>query len=269
MLAPQVTDAMRTPAAVEIAGLHVDFADGGGTFAALADVSLSIPRHGFVSLIGSSGCGKTTLLRAMADLVQPRSGSIEIDGQTPHEARLAHAYGFVFQSATLMPWRDCHANVSLPMEVMGWPKARRQQEADRALEVVGLSHVAHRYPWQLSGGMQQRVSIARALTFGARILLMDEPFGALDEITREALNVHLRDLWARTGITVVFVTHSIAEAVFLSTEIVVMAARPGRIIDIIASEMPAKRDLSMRHDAAFVSTEARVRAALERGSLHV
>jgi NitT/TauT family transport system ATP-binding protein len=236
-----------------------------GEMPALSNVDLTI-RHGdFVSLIGPSGCGKTTLLRAIADLVQPSAGTLLVNGATPHAARLARAYGYVFQAPALYPWRSVARNVMLPLEVIGMPKAERVARAARYLDLVGLAGFGRKFPWQLSGGMQQRVSIARALSFEPGLLLMDEPFGALDEITRDGLNLHLHQLWRRTGLTSVFVTHSIQEAVFLSTRIVVISARPGRVVADIACDLPAERTLELRETPAFLEIANRVRAALRDG----
>jgi len=254
--------------AVAAEKLSVRFGDGERATLALSEVDLTIGQGDFVSLIGPSGCGKTTLLRAIADLVQPSSGLLRVNGMTPEAARLARAYGYVFQAPALLPWRSVARNIMLPLEIMGMPAAQRRAEVGRYLDLVGLSAFARKFPWQLSGGMQQRVSIARALSFKPSLLLMDEPFGALDEITRDGLNVHLRDLWARTGLTGVFVTHSIPEAVFLSTHIVVMSARPGRIVEVILSDLPRQRSLEDRDTPAFLAVSRRVREALHLGYGH-
>ncbi len=241
------------------------FESDGQRTEALSHVSLSVPSGGFVSLIGPSGCGKTTLLRAIADLERPTSGTLSVTGRTPEQARQARAYGYVFQAPALFPWRTVERNVWLPLEVMGFSRAEQRQRAQKYLELVGLEKFRRRFPWQLSGGMQQRVSIARALSFEPSLLLMDEPFGALDEITRDGLNLHLNRLWRRTGMTVVFVTHSIPEAVFLSTRIVVMSPRPGRVIEEIAVELPGERELDMRETPEFLRVAHRVREALRAG----
>ncbi len=237
---------------------------GGGTVA-LKDANLDIGRGEFVSLIGPSGCGKTTLLRLLADLIEPSSGSISIGGKSPAEARRDRAYGYVFQAPTLMEWRTVLANVLLPLEVMGFPREERQRRAEAMLALVGLEKFADKYPWQLSGGMQQRVSIARALSFDPQLLYMDEPFGALDEITRENLNLELLRLWRETGKTVIFVTHSIPEAVFLSTRIVVMTPRPGKIETVIPVDLPQPRDFETRETARFFEIATEVREALRKG----
>lgn len=253
------------PAVVEAKGLSLVFQTADAPVCALDNIDLTIERGEFVSLIGPSGCGKTTLMRVIADLEQPTEGSIRINGSTPEQARLARSYGYVFQAPALYPWRNVERNVQLPLEVMGMPEEERTARSDRALETVGLSGFKKKFPWQLSGGMQQRVSIARAMSFEPDLLLMDEPFGALDEITRDNLNVHLLDLWNRTNLTVVFVTHSIPEAVFLSSRIVVMSPRPGRIVEVIDSDLPRGRDLDIRETSAFLEVARRVRVALREG----
>ena len=247
-------------ASVEAKGLGVAFAAGG--VVALTGVDLAIQRGEFVSLIGPSGCGKTTLLRAIADLEQPTEGSLRVNGLSPGEARLARAYGYVFQAPALYPWRTVERNVMLPLELIGLGRAERRARAAHYLGLVGLSEFGRRFPWQLSGGMQQRASIARALCFKPDLLLMDEPFGALDEITRDGLNLHLHRLWRQTGMTVVFVTHSIAEAVFLSTRIVVMSPRPGRIVDVVPCALPGEREAGLRDTPEFLAIAHQVRTAL-------
>jgi NitT/TauT family transport system ATP-binding protein len=251
--------------AIEIRGLSLVFATADAPVIALSNVDLSIRRGEFVSFIGPSGCGKTTLMRVIADLEQQTEGEITVNGVSPREARLARAYGYVFQAPALYPWRSVQANVTLPLEIMKMPRAERAKRAARYLEMVGLTGFERKFPWQLSGGMQQRVSIARALSFEPQLLLMDEPFGALDEITRDHLNEHLIRLWEATRKTVVFVTHSIAEAVFLSTRIVVMSPRPGRIIDVIDNNLSGKRTLDIRDSSEFLAVAHRVREALYAG----
>jgi len=231
----------------------------------LSEVNLTVGKGDFVSLIGPSGCGKTTLLRVIADLEHATSGTVLVNGVTPEAARLARAYGYVFQAPALYAWRTVLRNITLPLEIMGLPRDERLQRARRVLELVNLTGFERKFPWQLSGGMQQRVSIARALSFDPALLLMDEPFGALDEIIRDHLNEQLLRLWQRTGKTVVFVTHSIPEAVFLSTRIVVMSPRPGRIIDVIDSRLPPDRTLDIRESAEFAEIAHRVRAGLRAG----
>ena len=241
------------------------FEAGGQTTVALSGIDLDVPRGGFVSLIGPSGCGKTTLLRAIADLERPSSGQLTVNGMTPDAARRARAYGYVFQAPALLPWRTIERNVRLPLEVMGMAVAEQRARASRYLDLVGLSEFRRRFPWQLSGGMQQRASIARALSFEPSLLLMDEPFGALDEITRDTLNLHLHALWRRGGMTVVFVTHSIPEAVFLSSQVVVMSPRPGRIVERVDVDLPTERDLDVRETTGFLRVAHRVREALRAG----
>ncbi len=250
---------------VEARQLGLTFVTRDGPVQALADVDIAIHPGEFVSLIGPSGCGKTTLLRVIADLERPSSGELRVNGVAPERARLDRAYGYVFQAPALYPWRTVERNVMLPLEIMGLARAERRERARRWLEVVGLTGFERKYPWQLSGGMQQRVSIARALSFDPALLLMDEPFGALDEITRDHLNDQLHRLWRRTGKTVVFVTHSIAEAVYLSTRIVVMSPRPGRILEVIESTLPAERELDLRESAEFARIAHRVRTGLKAG----
>ena len=250
---------------IEAHGVSLVFTTADGPVHALAEVDLTIGRGEFVSLIGPSGCGKTTLLRAIADLERPTGGSLTVNGMTPEAARLQRAYGYVFQAPALYPWRTVARNVTLPLEIMGLSRQERRSRAERGLTLVGLEGFAQKYPWQLSGGMQQRVSIARALSFEPDLLLMDEPFGALDEITRDHLNDQLHGLWRRTGKTVVFVTHSIAEAVYLSTRIVVMSPRPGRILEVIDNDLPAQRTLELRETAGFQAVAHRVREGLKAG----
>jgi NitT/TauT family transport system ATP-binding protein len=232
---------------------------------ALSGIDLTIERGEFVSLIGPSGCGKTTLLRVIADLERATSGVITVNGVSPEQARLDRAYGYVFQSSALYPWRDVLHNVMLPLEITGRPLEERRAMAEKQLALVGLEGFERKFPWQLSGGMQQRVSIARALALQPELLLMDEPFGALDEITRDHLNEQLLRLWERTGKTVIFVTHSISEAVFLSNRIVVMTPRPGRILEVIESRLSAGRDLDARETPGFIEVARRVRTALRAG----
>jgi NitT/TauT family transport system ATP-binding protein len=254
-----------SPTAVEIRNLSLTFATSDGPVYALDNASLTVDKGEFISFIGPSGCGKTTLLRVIADLEQPTSGSISVNGASPRQARLNRHYGYVFQAPALYPWRTVEANVTLPLEIFGLPSAERKARARTHLAMVNLSGFEKKYPWQLSGGMQQRVSIARALSFEPELLLMDEPFGALDEIVRDRLNEQLLDLWTRTQKTVVFVTHSIPEAVFLSTQIVVMSPRPGRIIDVIDCDLGPKRTLDIRESPEFLKIAHRVREGLRAG----
>jgi NitT/TauT family transport system ATP-binding protein len=262
-------DDRKTPpaadAAIEISGLSLRFDTADGPVQALSDVSLRVARGEFVSFIGPSGCGKTTLLRAVADLENPTSGSIRVNAMSPREARANRAYGYVFQAPALYPWRSVARNIALPLEIMGFSKAERDARIAKGLELVNLSGFGAKYPWQLSGGMQQRASIARALSFDPDLLLMDEPFGALDEIVRDMLNQQLLRLWDVTGKTVLFVTHSIPEAVFLSTHIVVMSPHPGRIYDVIQCNFPRNRTLDIRETPEFLSVAKRVRQGLREG----
>lgn len=232
---------------------------------ALKEINLTIRQGEFVSFIGPSGCGKTTLLRAIADLEPITSGELLVNDMTPSEARLAGAYGYVFQAPVLLPWRTVIANVMLPLQVKGVLPERAKEVAAEQLARVGLKGFEKKYPWQLSGGMQQRVSIARALGFEPKIVMMDEPFGALDELTRDNLNQQLQQLWFSEQRTMVFVTHSIAEAVYLSTKIVIMSPRPGRVVKVIDSPLPAARDLTIRSTPAFLQLAQEVREALVEG----
>ena len=254
---------------IDARGLHLTFETNDGPVHALQDVNLKINKGDFVSFIGPSGCGKTTFLRCIAGLETPTSGHISVNGLTPDEARRARAYGYVFQAAGLYPWRTIGGNIRLPLEIMGFSKFEMSQRIERVLELVDLTGFDKKFPWQLSGGMQQRASIARALAFDADILLMDEPFGALDEIVRDHLNEQLLQLWARTEKTIGFVTHSIPEAVYLSTKIVVMSPRPGRITDFIDSSLPKERPLEIRDSPEFISIAQRVRDGLRAGHAHV
>lgn len=250
---------------IEAEKLNIVFNAADRPVVALQDVDLSVAAGDFVSLIGPSGCGKTTLLRAIADLTELTSGSLRVNGMAADEARRNRAYGYVFQAPALFPWRNVTRNVTLPLELLKMDKPAREQRAAENLALLGLSEFGRKFPWQLSGGMQQRVSIARALSFKPALLLMDEPFGALDEITRDNLNLHVHELWRRTGMTCVFVTHSIPEAVFLSTRIVVMSPRPGRVLKIIESNLPAARQLDLRETPEFIAIAHEVREALRAG----
>lgn len=252
-------------AVISAKNLSLTFETNDGPIHALSDVSLDIEQGDFVSFIGPSGCGKTTFLRVMADLEQPTGGSITVNGVSPREARLNRAYGYVFQAAGLYPWRTIGGNIRLPLEIMGYDKADQKARVEKTLQMVDLEGFENKFPWQLSGGMQQRASIARALAFDADLLLMDEPFGALDEIVRDHLNQQLLKLWAKTGKTIGFVTHSIPEAVFLSTKIVVMSPRPGRVTDVIESTLPKERPLDIRDTPEFLELAHRVRDGLREG----
>ncbi|NVO27491.1 ABC transporter ATP-binding protein [Donghicola sp. C2-DW-16] len=250
---------------IDASGVNLTFQTKDAPVHALKDVNLQIDKGDFVSFIGPSGCGKTTLLRCIAALEAPTGGSLTVNGLSPDEARKARSYGYVFQAAGLYPWRTIEKNIKLPLEIMGYPKAEMDERVKRVLDLVDLSGFGKKFPWQLSGGMQQRASIARALAFDADILLMDEPFGALDEIVRDKLNEELLKLWDRTGKTICFVTHSIPEAVYLSTKIVVMSPRPGRITDVIESPLPRERPLEIRDTPEFIEIAHRVREGLREG----
>ena len=263
---PEVGGAQPGPAtAIAIDDVSLRFETRDGPVHALSHVNLKVGRGEFVSLIGPSGCGKTTLLRAVADLETPTEGDIRVDGMSAEDARRKRCYGYVFQAPALYPWRTVARNIALPLEIMGFDKAERDKRVARGLDLVNLSGFANKFPWQLSGGMQQRASIARALSFDPDLLLMDEPFGALDEIVRDMLNQQLLRLWEVTGKTVLFVTHSIPEAVFLSTHIVVMSPRPGRIYDVIRCDFPRDRALEIRETPEFLAIANRVRHGLRAG----
>jgi NitT/TauT family transport system ATP-binding protein len=250
---------------IDIRDLSLTFRTNDGPVYALSKASLQVRKGEFISFIGPSGCGKTTLLRVIADLEKPTEGAITVNGLTPEEARLKRQYGYVFQAPALYPWRTVDRNVALPLEVFGLSKAECAARAAKYLAMVKLTGFEKKYPWQLSGGMQQRVSIARALSFDPELLLMDEPFGALDEIVRDRLNEQLLQLWRETRKTVIFVTHSIPEAVFLSTRIIVMSPRPGRIIDVIDCDLGVERPLEIRETPAFLKIAHRVREGLRAG----
>jgi NitT/TauT family transport system ATP-binding protein len=248
---------------VELKAVSKVFAQG--RTVALQGIDLAIEPGEFVSLIGPSGCGKSTLLRVIGDLVQPTSGSAVVNGKPAHQARLDRDYGIVFQDAVLYDWRTVSKNIALPLEMLGWSRTKRADRIRELVELVELGGFENHHPWQLSGGMQQRVSIARALSFSPALLLMDEPFGALDEMTRERLNMELLRIWQETSSTVVFVTHSIAEAVFLSTRVVVMSARPGRVAELINIDLPQPRTAETREEPHFFELVTAVREALARG----
>jgi NitT/TauT family transport system ATP-binding protein len=248
---------------VQANGVTKTFGKGGVT--ALQGIELEVGRGEFVSLIGPSGCGKSTLLRVIGDLVEPTVGEILVNGKSAHRARLDRDYGIVFQAAVLYDWRTVARNISLPLELGGWERARRNGRVHEMVKLVELEGFEKHYPWQLSGGMQQRVSIARALSFSPALLLMDEPFGALDEMTRERMNLELLRIWAETGSTVIFVTHSISEAVFLSTRVVVMSARPGRITAVVPIELEQPRTAETREEPRFFELVTEVREALHAG----
>ena len=233
-----------------------------GNVTALEDIDLEIAPGEFVSLIGPSGCGKSTMLRVIGDLVRPTRGTVEVNGKPAPRARADHDYGMVFQDSVLFDWRTVAKNVALPLEMLGWSRPKRKERVEEMLRLVELQGFGDHHPWQLSGGMQMRVAIARALSFEPALLLMDEPFGALDEMTRERLNIELLDIWRRTGSTVVFVTHSISEAVFLSTRVVVMSPRPGRIAGLVSVDLPQPRTVDTREEPRFFELVTEVRELL-------
>jgi NitT/TauT family transport system ATP-binding protein len=252
--------------AISVRGVDKAFASHDGTpTPALEGIDLDVAQGELVSLIGPSGCGKSTLLRVIADLVAPTRGEVTVNGVAAGRARLDRAYGMVFQQPVLFDWRTVQANVELPLEVLGWDPARRRRRAAEMLELVDLAGFARHMPWQLSGGMQQRVAIARALAFEPGILLMDEPFGALDEMTRERMNDEVLRIWQQTRTTIVFVTHSIPEAVYLSSRVVVMSARPGRITRIVDVDLPPPRTTDTRESEPFFVLVTEVREALRAG----
>ncbi len=247
---------------VELEGVGKTFATG---VRAVEEIDLAIEPGEFVSLIGPSGCGKSTLLRIIGDLVEPSEGTVVVNGKSAHEARLDRDYGIVFQDAVLYDWRTVSKNIALPLEMLRWDRTRRAKRVRELLELVELTGFGDHHPWQLSGGMQQRVSIARALSFDPALLLMDEPFGALDEMTRERLNMELLRIWERSASTIVFVTHSIPEAVFLSTRVVVMSARPGRVAGIVEVDLPQPRGAETREQPRFFELVTSVRDRLRAG----
>ncbi len=257
---------MTTPSVVTVAGLDKQFVlPDGQSMTALRGIDLDIRRGEFVSLIGPSGCGKSTLLRLIGDLLRPSAGTVTVNGKPAEQARIDRDYGMVFQAPVLFDWRTVEDNVKLPLELTGASREQRNARVREMLDLVDLGDFAHHHPSQLSGGMQQRVAIARALAFSPAILLMDEPFGALDEMTRERMNSEVLRIWQQTGITVVFVTHSIPEAVFLSSRVIVMSARPGRITKVIETDLPRPRGIETREDRRYFALITEVREAL-RGS---
>ena len=255
-----------TDIVVRIAGVDKVFTAGSGSATtALSGIDLEIRKGEFVSLIGPSGCGKSTLLRIIGDLTGPSAGSVDVNGRTAHRARLGREYGMVFQAPVLFEWRNVEENVRLPLELIGLDRREREVRAAEMLALVELGDFARHHPHQLSGGMQQRVAIARALALQPSILLMDEPFGALDEMTRERMNSEVLRIWEQTGITVVFVTHSIPEAVFLSSRVVVMSARPGRVTRTIDVDLPRPRNDLSREEPRYFELVTEVREALRGG----
>jgi NitT/TauT family transport system ATP-binding protein len=259
-----MSDSATTPV-VRLAGVGKTFGAAAAPVVALDGIDLEIGRGEFVSLIGPSGCGKSTLLRLIGDLTESTTGTVEVNGKPARQARLDRDYGMVFQSPVLFEWRTVEENVRLPLELFGQDRAAQEQRAREMLELVGLTDFAKRHPYELSGGMQQRVAIARALAFSPSLLLMDEPFGALDEMTRERMNSEVLSIWERTGITVVFVTHSIPEAVFLSSRVAVMSARPGRVTRLVNVDLPRPRGLATRESPGYFNLITEVREALRAG----
>ncbi|KPU45226.1 taurine import ATP-binding protein TauB [Oxobacter pfennigii] len=250
---------------IKIENLSMVYQDknGGKPVTALKNVNLDIRQGEFISLLGPSGCGKTTLLRLIADLLQPTEGRISVSGQTPREVRLQKKYGIVFQNPVLYDWRTVRRNVCMPMEIMGMEKADRTAQVTKMLELVGLLNFGKHYPYELSGGMQQRVGIARALAIDPEILLMDEPFSALDEFTREKLHIDLLDIWTKTEKTVVFVTHNISEAVFLSDRVVVLSPHPGRVSAVIDIDIPRPRNMESKQTQKFYDYITKIRNSFE------
>ncbi len=249
---------------VEARGIGKVFEPGPDEVVALEGIDLAVRAGEFVSLIGPSGCGKSTLLRIIGDLVQPTSGQVQVAGKPAARARIERDYGMVFQAPVLMDWRTILANVELPLEIMGFSRAERSRRSAELLHLVELDEFGQRHPWQLSGGMQQRVAIARALASGPRLLLMDEPFGALDEMTRERLNLELLNIWAQTGTTILFVTHSIPEAVFLSSRVVILSSRPGRVERVVEVDLPQPRTIETREAGRYFELVNEVREVLRR-----
>ncbi|WP_099206186.1 ABC transporter ATP-binding protein [Scatolibacter rhodanostii] len=252
-------------AEIKVENVSISFPNtaNGEIIEALRNVDLTIERGQFISLVGPSGCGKTTLLRAIADLQQPTSGEISVRGQNPRDVRLQKKYGIVFQSPVLYDWRSVRRNVCMPMELMGLPKKHRTKMVTEMLDLVGLLDFGSKYPKELSGGMQQRVGIARALAIRPEILLMDEPFSALDEFTKEKLNEDLLEIWSKTKTTIVFVTHNISEAVFLSDKVVVLSPHPGRVSAVVDIDLPRPRTLDIKNEAEFGALVAKVRSSFE------
>jgi NitT/TauT family transport system ATP-binding protein len=255
------------PPVVSIRNVTKTFPQGNVT--ALQDIELDLRPGEFVSLIGPSGCGKSTLLRVIGDLIQPTSGTVTVNGKTARQARIDRDYGIVFQDAVLFDWRTVSKNIALPLEMLGWDREKRKARVAEMIDLVELKGFAEHFPWQLSGGMQQRASIARAFAFEPALLLMDEPFGALDEMTRERLNLELLSIWQKLASTVVFVTHSISEAVFLSTRVVVMSPRPGRIAGIVDVDLPYPRTVETREAPRYFELVTEVRELLRSRGEHL
>ena len=266
MTDPSPRAAQQTGPVVRVSGVDKTFRRGDRAVTkALEGIDLDIARGEFVSLIGPSGCGKSTLLRIVGDLTSPSTGTVTVNGKTAEQARRDRDYGMVFQAPVLFDWRTVEDNVKLPLEILGWDAARRASRAREMLDLIELGEFVKHHPFQLSGGMQQRVAIARALAFEPSILLMDEPFGALDEMTRERMNGEVLRIWERTGTTILFVTHSIPEAVFLSSRVVVMSARPGRITTIVDIDLPRPRTDETRESRRYFELVTAVREALRAG----
>ncbi len=256
-----------TQTAISFEGVRKEFGSGVNATLAIEMVDLNIAEREFVSLIGPSGCGKSTLLRLAADLIEPSGGTVVVNDKTPRQARLDRDYGFIFQAPTLFDWRTVWKNVALPLEIMkisGMSSQKKEEEIERLLSMVGLDGFEGHHPYQLSGGMQQRVSLARALVFRPSILLMDEPFGALDEITRDRMNLELHRIWEETNTTILFVTHSIPEAVLLSNRVVVMTARPGRVQEIIPVDLPYPRTTEVEESTRYYELVTQVRESLSK-----
>ena len=263
------TESLSASAAVVVDRVSMAFNPGrSNQVDALVDIDLPIRSGEFVSLIGPSGCGKSTLLRLIANLIEPTSGTVLVNGKSAKQARLDQDYGMAFQQSGLFEWRTVRKNIELPLELKGWDRAKRQSRANEMLELVKLSDFGSHMPWQLSGGMQQRIAIARALASHPPLLLMDEPFGALDEMTREHMQAELLRICAAAQTTVVFVTHSIPEAVYLSSRVAVMSPRPGRITDIIEVDLGSERTEDTREDDLFYKKITEVREALRRTEGH-
>jgi NitT/TauT family transport system ATP-binding protein len=260
-----VREAMQHPAEITIDSLTITFPTSYGPITALHDVSCAIGAGQFVALVGPSGSGKSTLLRAVGGLNHLSSGSIVVGGMTPDQARLARLVSFVFQQPVLLPWKTAQQNVELPLELFGWNRRQRAEAARHFLHVVGLNRFSSSYPHQLSGGMQQRVAIARALSFEPSVLLMDEPFGALDEITRERMNVELLHIWSKIGATVIFVTHSLSEATFLADRVLVLSAQPGRLIADTRVDIARPRSSELLGNTDFLERVAYLRNQLNQG----
>ena len=258
-----LAESRRSNSTIRLEDISMTFESDRGEVTALDGINVEFPKGGFTALLGPSGCGKSTLLRVVADLLQPSAGQVDLLGQTPHQARTDRKLGFVFQDAALLPWRSVLDNVMLPLQVGGGSRIKDHAEPSELLEMVGLGGREGAFPHELSGGQRQRVSIARALVCRPQVLLMDEPFGALDEITRDRMNDELLRIWAATGTTILFVTHSIPEAVYLSQQVLVLASRPGRVKELVPIDLPQPRDRSIRDTAEFTALAGHLRRLLE------